>query len=227
MKKQTYSRGIQAIHAPLSLQCKIKHIPVKRIFDIFFSLCVLILGSPLFLLIILVIKCSSKGNAIYSQERIGRGGSTFKCYKFRTMHPDADSLLKEILMKDTKKLKEWRETHKLKDDPRITPIGVWLRRTSLDELPQFWNVLQGDLSVVGPRPVVEEEVIKHYGPKAYKILSIRPGLTGIWQISGRNDMSYEQRVALDERYVDTQAFMLDLKIIIKTIPCMINSKGAY
>ncbi len=208
-------------------QYTIKHRPIKRLFDIVFSSLALLLLAPLFLSIALAIRLSSKGDAIYSHARIGRGGKPFKCYKFRTMHPDADQRLQELLNKDSALREEWQNTRKLKRDPRITPIGAFLRKTSLDELPQFWNVLKGDLSVVGPRPVVEEEVIQYLGIKAVKILSMRPGITCIWQVSGRNDTSYHRRIELDEKYVDNHSMLLDMKLIAKTIPSMISSKGAY
>lgn len=202
-------------------------LPAKRAFDIAFSLLVLLLGLPLFLLIALLIRCTSKGKAIYHQNRIGRGGVAFRCYKFRTMYSDAEDRLKDILANDPDRRREWEKKHKLKNDPRVTPFGSFLRRTSLDELPQFWNVLKGDLSVVGPRPVVKEEIDKHFGKKAERIFSIRPGLTGIWQVSGRSDTSYHVRIALDEQYLDTRTFWLDLKLIALTIPSMISRKGAY
>ena len=207
--------------------CQIKHIPTKRFFDVLFSLSVLILFFPFFLLIAFIIRVSSKGKAVYSHERIGRGGKAFRCYKFRTMHVDADTRLKEILAKCPIKNQEWESSYKLKDDPRVTRIGSFLRKTSLDELPQFWNVLVGDLSVVGPRPVVQAEIIKYYGLKAGKILAIRPGLTGLWQVSGRSDTSYTTRVDLDEKYIDQQSIALDIKLILKTLPSMISRKGAY
>ena len=222
-----WNANVQNLILPQAFRCQVKHFPVKRAFDIFFSLLVIILGSPLFLGIALAVKFSSRGRILYSHERIGRGGVPFHCYKFRTMYADADERLQEILKNDSEKLNEWQRTHKLKNDPRITPVGCFLRRTSLDELPQFWNVLKGDLSVVGPRPVVHAEIVKHLGIKAHKILSIRPGLTGIWQVSGRSDTSYSTRVMLDEKYVDSLSFLLDLKLIAKTIPSMIYSKGAY
>lgn len=215
---------------PLSshLEYKIKHAPFKRGFDIFFSLTCLILGSPVFLLIALLVLLTSPGTIVYSHERIGRGGKPFLCYKFRTMYKDADQRLKDILETNPKWRKEWERTYKLKKDPRITPLGSFLRKTSLDELPQFWNVLKGDLSIVGPRPVVKAEVEKYLGVKAYKILSIRPGLTGPWQVSGRSDIPcYQTRVQLDEYYVDHHSLLLDLKLIAKTIPAMLFSKGAY
>ncbi len=208
-------------------QYKVKHIPAKRIFDIFFSLLALSFCIPVFIIVALAIRLNSKGKILFAQERIGRGGYSFKCLKFRTMYPDAEKRLHEILYNDPKLLSEWELKRKLKEDPRITPIGKFLRRTSLDELPQFWNVLKGDLSVVGPRPVVHEEIVKHFGLKAGKILSIRPGITGMWQVSGRSDLSYTHRIKLDEKYVDNRTLALDIKLIFKTIPKMINTKGAY
>ncbi|ADI38527.1 Exopolysaccharide production protein ExoY [Waddlia chondrophila 2032/99] len=206
---------------------KIRHLPVKRVFDLFFSLMALSFGLPFFLLIAVMIKCSSKGKIIYSQTRVGRGGKTFHCYKFRTMYQDADFRLQTLLKQNPSARKEWGKTRKLKNDPRITRLGKFLRRTSLDELPQFYNVLKGDLSIVGPRPVVPEEINRFFGVKAHKVLSVRPGLTGIWQVSGRNNTSYSHRVHLDETYVDTRSLWLDLKLICKTVPCMIFAKGAY
>lgn len=212
---------------PEAFSCEIRHLPIKRTFDILFSLAVLIFGFPVYLLIGLLVACSSSGKIIYSHKRVGRGGKLFNCYKFRTMYADADERLAQILSSSEELRKEWEENHKLKNDPRVTPIGSFLRKTSLDELPQFWNVLVGDLSVVGPRPVVEAEVVKHLGHKAPVILSIRPGLTGIWQVSGRSSTSYKDRIMFDEMYVKNHSLLLDIKLIAWTIPCMISSKGAY
>ncbi|MGA8164703.1 MAG: sugar transferase [Waddliaceae bacterium] len=211
----------------MTMNAKVKHSPIKRLFDVCGSIILLIVCLPLFLVISLVIKLTTSGKVIYSQVRIGRGGRPFRFLKFRTMYQDADNQIKKILASDPKKLQEWTLTYKLKQDPRVTPIGRFLRKTSLDELPQLWNVLKGDLSLVGPRPVVHEEIIKYFGAKATKILSIRPGITGIWQVSGRNDTTYNTRIKLDEEYVDTQSWLLDLKILLKTIPCMISARGAY
>lgn len=205
----------------------IRHIPIKRTFDVLFSLLILLLTLPLFGILILAIRLHSQGRAFYSQERIGRGGVPFRCYKFRTMYEDADIRLNTLLEGEEHLRREWELTRKLKQDPRITPIGQFLRKTSLDELPQFWNVLKGDLSVVGPRPVVRQELFQFYGMKAIKVLSIRPGVTGIWQVSGRSDSSYTTRVSLDELYVDNLSLFLDLKLIFKTIPAILSAKGAY
>ncbi len=220
------SAPIMPLHSPLNY--KIKHIPIKRGFDILFSSLCLLLGAPVYLIIALLIFVTSPGKVIYSHERVGRGGKPFRCYKFRSMYPNADQRLKEILASNPALKEEWEKNYKLKKDPRVTPIGSFLRKTSLDELPQFWNVLKGDLSVVGPRPVVKEEIEKYMCVKAYKILSIRPGLTGPWQVSGRSDINcYQTRIQLDEYYVDNHSLLWDLKLIAKTIPAMMLSKGAY
>lgn len=217
----------ESMTLPKIFNAEIKHLPLKRVFDIAFSLLVMIIGFPVFFLVALIVGLTSRGNLIYSHLRVGRGGVLFKCYKFRTMYKDADVRLKAILAACPNKQKEWKEKYKLKNDPRITPIGNFLRKTSLDELPQFWNVLKGDLSIVGPRPVVEEEIHQYFGEKAQKILSIRPGLTGLWQIYGRSNTSYDKRIKLDEEYVDHQSLPLDIKLILKTIPVMICRRGAY
>ena len=143
------------------------------------------------------------------------------------MCQDADKKLQEILRQNPQLKQEWDTYYKLKDDPRVSEIGKILRKTSLDELPQFWNVLVGDLSVVGPRPVTEEEIQKYFGEKASKILSVRPGLTGIWQISGRSLLTFEERIRLEESYIEMQSLIFDLKIIFKTIPMIFISRGAF
>lgn len=199
----------------------------KRCFDVAFSMIALILGSPLLIVIALLVIFASRGKLIYGHERVGLGGRKFKCFKFRTMFADADKRLNEILAANPELKEEWDRTHKLKNDPRVTPVGAFLRKTSLDELPQFWNVFLGDLSVVGPRPLVEEEIKKHLGTRAKKILSVKPGLTCFWQTLGRSDLTYADRVDLDEKYIEEASFILDLKLILKTIPCMLLKKGAY
>lgn len=199
----------------------------KRLFDIFFSVFTLIFASPLYLLIALSIKCSSKGAIFYGSTRIGKSGKQFVCWKFRTMFEDAELRLKNILEHDPVLQREWEVFWKLKNDPRVTSVGRLLRKISLDELPQFWNVLKGDLSVVGPRPVTLDEIKKYYGEKAEKILSMRPGITGVWQTSGRNLLAFEDRVLLEESYIDQHSFLFDLKLILKTISTLFFSKGAY
>lgn len=206
---------------------EIRHNFFKRAFDVAFSAFVLLVGFPLFFIIALLVWISSRSFVIYGHERIGRGGKSFRCYKFRTMYSDAEIRLQQLLAENPALKEEWEKTHKLKNDPRIAPVGRFLRKTSLDELPQFWNVLKGDLSVVGPRPVVKAELQKYFGRKAPLILSVRPGLTGLWQVSGRSNTSYEERIRLDEEYIQNQSFALDLKLIAKTIPVMLFSRGAY
>jgi len=205
----------------------IRHFPFKRIFDIIFSLSVLLCGLPIYFILACLVTISSKGPIFYGHKRVGRGAKVFSCWKFRSMYKDADERLHKILEENPQLKDEWIHSQKLKNDPRITPIGKFLRKTSLDELPQFWNVLKGDLSVVGPRAMVQEEIERHLGIYAREILSVRPGITGLWQVSGRNKLSYSKRVALDLHYARRRKFANDLQIIAKTIPVMIFSKGAY
>lgn len=212
---------------PKTAPYPIRHTPLKRIFDFTFSLAVVVFGAPIFLLIALLIKITSHGPAFFAHERIGRGGARFACYKFRTMYPDAEERLKDIIKHDPKLREEWMTTYKLKNDPRVTWIGKFLRKTSLDELPQFWNVLKGDLSVVGPRPVTEEELHQEVGLHAAKFLTIRPGITGPWQVSGRNDTSYHERICFDIHYIRHRSFLWDLYLILLTIPAMVTARGAY
>lgn len=204
----------------------IQHIPWKRAFDIGFSLLVLTLGTPLFLLLSLFIAISSKGPIFYKHKRIGRGGRSFNCYKFRTMHQGADQKLEELLNKHPELHQEWKANFKLKKDPRITKIGTFLRKTSLDELPQFFNVLKGELSIVGPRPIIQEELETHFADVATQILSIRPGITGLWQVSGRSNTSYRRRILLDLTYLKRKSPWLDFWLILKTIPVVLFAKGA-
>lgn len=200
----------------------------KRLFDISFSLAVLILFSPVYLILGFLIVVSSPGPIFYIQERVGKNYRKFRCIKFRTMVPNADDVLADMIAREPHLQAEFEDNFKLKNDPRITWIGKFLRMTSLDEFPQFWNVLKGDMSVVGPRPLVVEELSK-YGRHMPKVLSIRPGITGLWQVSGRNDIPYEQRVQMDVYYVKCYNFFMDLWIIVKTIGIVIFPKnnGAY
>tara|TARA_B100000989_G_scaffold295744_1_gene277416 strand:+ start:1499 stop:2176 length:678 start_codon:yes stop_codon:yes gene_type:complete len=204
------------------------YIKIKSLFDLLFALISLIIGLPLFILIALLIKLSSRGPIFFLQERIGKNNRAFKCIKFRTMHPEAEDIL-ENLIKTNKKLKrEFEENHKLRNDPRITNIGKFLRKTSLDEIPQFINVLKMEMSIVGPRPVVSNELDK-YGSAISKVLSIKPGITGLWQVSGRNNLTYEKRVYLDCLYVDQLNLIMDLRIIIRTFGVLLfpMDRGAF
>jgi Undecaprenyl-phosphate galactose phosphotransferase WbaP len=200
----------------------------KRLFDILFSLSVLILFAPVYLLLALSIALSSSGPIFYVQERVGKNRKRFYCLKFRTMVENADDLLLEIMEKSPHLRQEFEDNFKLKQDPRITWIGRFLRMTSLDEFPQFWNVLKGDMSVVGPRPLVEEE-LPRYGRHINKILTIRPGITGLWQVSGRNDIPYPRRVQIDLYYANEKNLWMDMWIVFKTIGVVIfpNNNGAY
>jgi undecaprenyl-phosphate galactose phosphotransferase len=198
----------------------------KRIFDIAASLFGLVFLSPLLLLIALAVKCSTPGPVLYSHIRVGLNGTSFGCLKFRTMYDDADRKL-QLLLTDPKFMDEWKKFYKLKFDPRITPMGKWLRKTSLDELPQLFNVLKGDMSVVGPRPLTKHEVTDYLKEKASTILSVKPGLTTLWIVQGRNLLTLEERIALEEVYVNTRSFWLDLRVICKTAWSLIFPKGAY
>lgn len=182
---------------------------------------VLLIGIPIALLIML-----DGGSPFFVQTRIGRGGNRFHCIKFRTMVPNAERKLQWILDRDPVARAEWERDFKLKNDPRVTWIGKFLRKTSLDELPQFLNVLAGEMSVVGPRPVTRQE-LNLYGDNAQLYLACTPGITGLWQVSGRNDVSYASRVALDVRYVLTWTPWQDIKIMFKTLPAILSRRGAY
>jgi lipopolysaccharide/colanic/teichoic acid biosynthesis glycosyltransferase len=195
---------------------------LKRLFDVAASFLGLALLSPLFLVIITAIRAESKGKAIYRQTRLGKGGKPFTLYKFRSMAANADELLQGFTPEQAA---DFEENFKLSDDPRVTAFGAFLRRTSLDELPQLLNILLGEMSVVGPRPVVECEIRK-YGDAAGKLLSVRPGLTGYWQVNGRNIVTYEQRVGMDMFYIDNRGTLLDAKIFFKTFKAVITGKGA-
>ena len=204
------------------------YIIFKSFLDVLFSIIFIIIGSPLFLLIILLIKFSSRGPILFSHKRIGKNNKPFNCLKFRTMHPEADSILDNLLENNLALKKEFEKTQKIKNDPRITVIGKILRKTSLDELPQFINVLRMEMSIVGPRPIVESEIIK-YGSSISKVHSIKPGITGLWQVSGRNNLSYQRRVLLDSIYVNNISFLMDLRIIIRTFGVLLFplDRGAY
>mgnify|MGYP000418370935 CR=1 FL=1 len=200
----------------------------KKLFDLLFSLIFLIISLPFFIIISLLIKLSSRGPIFYSQERIGKNNIPFRCIKFRTMYPEAKDILENLLMKDEKFKKEFEANHKIKNDPRITIIGKFLRKTSLDELPQFINVLKGEMSIVGPRPIVKDEIIK-YEKNFKKVSSIKPGITGLWQVSGRNNLTYKRRVMLDLNYVENYNLVMDLRILIRTFGVVLFplDRGAY
>ena len=200
----------------------------KRPFDIGFSILAILITIPVMIPIAVAIKLTDGGSVFYGHTRIGYKGKKFKVLKFRSMYMDADKRLKGILERDPKAREEWERTFKLKNDPRVTPIGTILRKTSLDELPQFFNVLKGDMNVVGPRPIVREELERYYKDKAKIYTSVKPGITGYWQVEGRSDVdNYKERVNIDVWYVKNQSFLLDARIILKTVKAMLMGKGAY
>lgn len=198
---------------------------LKRAMDIVLSAGALVFISPLLLCIAVLIKIKDPGPVFFAQNRIGRDGREFRCLKFRTMVVDAQERLDALLASDPEAAREWRMSQKLSSDPRITPLGDFLRRSSLDELPQLFNILKGEMSIVGPRPIVRNEAAR-YGDKYGFYLSARPGLTGLWQISGRSDTSYDERVDLDMTYVRDWSVANDIKIMAMTVPAVLFSKGA-
>ena len=200
----------------------------KELLDIIFAFLFLIMLLPIFILIAIFIKFSSRGPIFYSHKRIGRNKKIFNCLKFRTMHPEAEDILKNLLEKNNSIREEYEKSHKIKNDPRITIFGKFLRKTSLDELPQFFNVLRREMSIVGPRPIIGEEVNK-YGEHFDKVISIKPGITGLWQVSGRNNLSYEKRINLDLIYSKNYNFLMDFRILVRTLGVILFplDRGAY
>jgi exopolysaccharide production protein ExoY len=189
---------------------------IKRALDVALSAGALLFLSPGLLLIATILFAIDGGPVIYRHNRVGRNGRMFGCLKFRSMYRDADRRLKEILESDPARRKEWAESQKLSDDPRVHRLGRLLRRSSLDELPQLFNVLRGEMSIVGPRPIVTDE-LPRYGEHAGYYLAVTPGITGLWQVSGRNGTGYEERVLLDVEYCRTRSTRLDLIIMLKTV----------
>ena len=187
----------------------------KRCLDLLVASIVLTLLLPLFPILMLLVKCSSRGPAFYRHLRVGQYGRRFALYKFRTMWCDNETLMAEHLATDSAAWLEWRGHQKLRDDPRITPLGAFLRRFSLDELPQLWNVLTGDMSLVGPRPIIQDEIWR-YRDAFSLYASVKPGLTGLWQVSGRGRLLYEERVALDVEYVRSRSLASDFRILLRT-----------
>jgi len=198
------------------------YIKVKRIIDVIIATIGLVLLLPIFAIIALAIKIESKGPVFFKHTRVGKNGKIIKIYKFRSMVDNAEDLIKKFT---PEQMKEYKEYYKLSNDPRITKVGKILRKASLDELPQLINILKGDLSIIGPRPVVEEE-LKKYGENAERFLSVTPGLTGNWAANGRSCISYEHRMEMELFYVDNISLKLDLKIFFKTIEAVINRRGA-
>lgn len=197
-----------------------------RTFEFTVTLLLSLAALPAGLLIALAIVLDSRGPVFFAQTRVGRGRKPFRLWKFRSMAVDADRNLQALLRDDPERAREWALTRKLRNDPRITRVGRFLRRTSLDELPQFWNVLRGEMRLVGPRPIVSAEVPK-YGSALSVYAQVLPGVTGLWQVSGRNDTHYNRRVELDCHYIRNRTTIMDLGILLKTVRVMILGRGAY
>lgn len=209
-----------AASIPLSLERFL-----KRCTDIIGATVLAAVFSPLILVILIVMRRHG-GSPIFRHTRVGRNGELFECLKFRTMVPNAEQVLRDLLASDHALREEWDRDHKLKDDPRVTRLGRFLRSTSLDELPQLWNVIKGEMSLVGPRPVTREELLR-YGRNMLLYMMVKPGITGLWQVSGRSNTDYRRRVAIDVCYVRNQSVLLDLWILIKTTRVVLGRHGAY
>jgi lipopolysaccharide/colanic/teichoic acid biosynthesis glycosyltransferase len=197
-----------------------------RLFDITLGIVALLAFMPIMALVALAVWIQDGGAALYGQKRVGRDGRTFVCLKFRSMFVDSSGRLQHILSTDPEARREWLANHKLKSDPRVTPLGNLLRKSSLDELPQLFNVIVGDMSLVGPRPIVEAEINK-YGRYFRHYCSVTPGITGLWQVSGRSDVSYRRRVAMDVAYARSKSLAFDVSLLCATIPAVLVRKGSY
>jgi Undecaprenyl-phosphate galactose phosphotransferase WbaP len=199
---------------------------LKRAFDITAAALLLFILLPLMAGLALLVRLSDGGPALFQHNRIGLGGRPFRCLKFRSMVPNAEAVLKEHLARNSKAREEWEAAQKLSHDPRITPLGRFLRKTSLDELPQLFNVLMGDMSLVGPRPIVPDEAAR-YRDQLRSYIAVRPGITGLWQVSGRSECTYPERVALDVLYVRKWSLLLDVVILARTVPAVLAQRGSY
>jgi exopolysaccharide production protein ExoY len=220
------ARGLQ--RRPVPLPVTLVRSPTrisKRAFDIVGAIVLGLLFAPLILSVIVIIRLEGQP-ALFMHRRIGRHGKVFKCLKFRTMVPDAERALRDLLQAHPALRDEWTENHKLRNDPRITAIGRFLRLTSFDELPQLWNVIRGEMSLVGPRPIVRAELLR-YGREVASYLAVKPGLTGLWQVKGRSDTTYRRRVAMDKYYVRNQNFLLDMYVLAVTVAVVLKRAGAY
>ena len=198
------------------------YLAIKRLIDIIGSLIGIILLSPIYIIIAILIKFDSPGKIVFGHTRKGKGGKDIKVYKFRTMYSNANEIFESFT---SEQKEEYYKNFKLDNDPRVTKLGGFLRKTSLDELPQLFNILKGDMTIIGPRPIVEKEISK-YGNKAEKLFSVVPGLAGYWQANGRSDTTYEERVEMDMYYIDNKSILLDIKIMFKTVISVIKKEGA-
>lgn len=199
---------------------------IIRVLDILIASSALIFLAPMMLMVTFLVWIQDGGAPIYAQRRIGRGGVRFPCFKFRSMVVNADERLRDVLARDPAAREEWARDHKLRNDPRITRLGGFMRKSSIDELPQLVNVLRGEMSIVGPRPIVEAEAVR-YGRRFASYCSVRPGLTGLWQVSGRNNTTYRRRVALDHVFATEVGLGLYLWIFLKTIPAVLLRRGSF
>ena len=219
-ERELINTAVSIVQPPAQSQGRI-----ERTMDIVIAAAMVIVLIPLMILIALAIKIFSPGPVFFAHRRVGMNGQNFLCYKFRTMHVDAERQLHALLASSPRHRAEWNAYQKLTDDPRISSIGHGLRRSSLDELPQLFNVILGDMSLVGPRPIIEKE-LPHYGRFITSYFSVKPGLTGIWQVSGRNNTSYRRRVAADVLYSRSRSPALYLKILLLTVPAVLTGKGS-
>jgi lipopolysaccharide/colanic/teichoic acid biosynthesis glycosyltransferase len=218
--------------APIAISKTVKPAPSRpqdgfvRAFDLISSLMAVAFLLPVFLVIALLIKLQDGGPVLFKHTRIGLNGREFKCLKFRSMHIRSQELLADLLANSAEARAEWEADHKLRNDPRITPIGKFIRKTSLDEFPQLINVIMGQMSLVGPRPIIQAEISK-YGRSFGKYAAVLPGITGLWQVMGRNDVTYRRRVALDRLFVRRKSVRLYLAILFLTFPAVLNQSGSY
>ena len=198
---------------------------IKRSFDFVSSLLAIIILSPLLIIISLIVFLSNPGPIVYGQERVGRNGKHFKVWKFRSMYKNADSMIDKL---SEEQMKQYYTEFKIDNDPRITKVGSFLRKTSLDELPQLFNVLFNQMSVIGPRPLLEKEIEKYYGDNSSKLLSLKPGITGYWQAYGRSNITYQsgERQKMEMYYIDNASITLDIKILFKTVGSVLHRDGA-
>jgi exopolysaccharide production protein ExoY len=221
-----HSEATYEISAALTEPDSKLSLAVCRLLDICLAASAIVFLAPLGVLVALAIKIGDGGPIFFGHLRVGDGGRYFRCWKFRSMFTDADVRLRELLINDPVARSEWELDHKLRRDPRVTGIGGLLRKTSLDELPQLFNVLRGEMSLIGPRPIVNAEIIR-YGRWFQYYCAVKPGLSGLWQVSGRNDVSYRRRVAMDVAYARSQSPRLYVKILVATIPAVLMRKGSY
>ncbi len=222
-------QGLMSLRGPISRAPSLAEAlrpAAKRALDIMGAGAMLVVLAIPFVILAVLVRLDG-GPATFAHRRIGRGGRAFGCLKFRSMVPDAEARLAAVLASDPAARAEWDATRKLKNDPRVTRIGAFLRKTSLDELPQLLNVLRGEMSLVGPRPVTASELDLYYGAAAGHYQSVRPGITGLWQVSGRNDVSYARRVALDVAYVSRPSLVEDIRLLLATPAAILFRRGAY